>query len=90
MAQLYRTLTGQSTASKEQALGAKLSQVGTTGSQAGVLNHLTEAQAHKLDQFKERLLKDGWWSPDGVNGKPTHDDGTLLYVADISTLWLSH
>lgn len=71
-------------------MGAKLSKVGTTGSQAGVLNHLTETQAHKLDEFKERLLKDGWWSPDGVNGKATHDDGTLLYVGDIVDLRPSH
>lgn len=52
----------------------------TTNTQTGVLNHLTEAQEEKLVQFKAKLLKDGWWSPDGVNGKPTHDDGTLLWV----------
>jgi hypothetical protein len=43
-----------------------------------VLNHLTEAQAVKLDEFKDILLKEGWWTPDGLNGKPSHDDGTLL------------
>jgi hypothetical protein len=45
---------------------------------SGVLNHLTEAQAEKLVAFKEKLEKDGWWTPDGINGKPSHDDGTLL------------
>jgi len=52
----------------------------TTNTQTGVLNHLTEQQVQLLDQFKEKLQHDGWWSPDAVNGKPTHDDGTLLYV----------
>ena len=51
----------------------------TTDPLTGTLNHLTPAQEHKLEEFKEKLRKTKWWSPDGVNGKPTHDDGTLLY-----------
>ncbi|RMZ80514.1 hypothetical protein DV737_g2905, partial [Chaetothyriales sp. CBS 132003] len=45
---------------------------------SGVLNHLTAAQVRKLDEFKEKLSKDGWWTPAGPNGRPSHDDGTLL------------
>lgn len=87
--QLYRTLTGQSQKSSHSKAGSEvgsaaaqpptdLAQITTTNTTTGVLNHLTEAQERKLDEFKEALLKDGWWSPDAVNGKPTHDDGTLL------------
>lgn len=84
-AQLIRTWTG--TSQKEQEPHdninrgqAPLTRTTTTNTQTGVLNHLTEAQELKLDEFKERLQKDGWWSPDAVNGKPTHGDGTLLYA----------
>ncbi|KAK5945478.1 hypothetical protein PMZ80_002683 [Knufia obscura] len=79
--QLYRTLTGQSQNSKTDgspATPTSLSRMTTTNTQTGVLNHLTEQQEHKLVEFKEKLQADGWWSPDGINGKPTHDDGTLL------------
>lgn len=84
-AQLIRTLTGTSQVSQEPHDNinrgqAPLTRSTTTNTQTGVLNHLNEAQEAKLVDFKERLQKDGWWSPDGVNGKPTHDDGTLLYA----------
>ena len=84
MSQLYRTLTGQSQNSdhsKDHFLAptsSSLTKTTTTDPVSGVLNHLTEPQSKKLDEFKARLLKEGWWRPDGVNGKPTHDDGTLL------------
>lgn len=91
MNQLYRTLTGQSQDGQEgqasqdaqQTLSPKpppLGRTTTTDPLTGTLNHLTEKQLDLLDEFKERLEKEGWWKPDGVNGKPTHDDGTLLYV----------
>ncbi len=81
--QLYRTLTGHSQNSKTDGTLApstptSLSRLTTTNTQTGVLNHLSEEQEHKLLEFKQVLQKDGWWSPDGINGKPTHDDGTLL------------
>lgn len=79
--QLYRTLTGQSQASKADGSPAdpsSLSRMTTTNTQTGVLNHLTEEQKGLLVQFKQKLEQDGWWSPDAVNGKATHDDGTLL------------
>lgn len=82
-AQLIRTLTGTSQTQESDNINrgqAPLTRTTTTNTQTGVLNHLTEAQGVKLDEFKERLQKDGWWSPDAVNGKPTHDDGTLLYA----------
>ncbi len=85
MSELYRTLTGQSqksSQSKEQAhltpSTSVLTKTTTTDPVSGVLNHLTQPQEGKLDEFKARLQKEGWWRPDGVNGKPSHDDGTLL------------
>lgn len=89
-ATLYRTLTGQSQKSSHSKNAdlltptstrrPDLNQVPTSQTTFGLLNHLTEQQEEKLVEFKERLQKDGWWSPDSINGKPTHDDGTLLYV----------
>ena len=79
MSQLYRTLTGQSQKSyKSTQANSTLTKTTTTDPFSGVLNHLTESQSHKLDQFKDRLEKDGWWTREGVNGKASHDDGTLL------------
>eukprot|EP01099_Mayorella_cantabrigiensis_P006075 TRINITY_DN5022_c0_g1_i1.p1 TRINITY_DN5022_c0_g1~~TRINITY_DN5022_c0_g1_i1.p1 ORF type:complete len:517 (-),score=63.76 TRINITY_DN5022_c0_g1_i1:3-1553(-) len=83
MSTLYRTLTGQSQKShhSEQSTNTvqpTLTKTTTTDPLTGTLNHLTAAQEEKLDQFKAELLKGGWWSPTGVNGKATHDDGTLL------------
>ena len=85
MAALVRTLTSSSQRSQQSKdagpNGAPpLSRMTTTNVQTGVLNYLTEHQADLLVEFKEKLQKDGWWSPDGINGKPTHDDGTLLYA----------
>ena len=87
MSGLYRTLTGQSQQSQQSHMTEaskqtpSLQKTTTTDPFSGVLNHLTDAQSHKLDQFKARLEKDGWWTREGINGKPSHDDGTLLYVA---------
>lgn len=83
MAALYRTLTGQSQKSHQSEQSSHvahtvLTKTTTTDPLTGTLNHLTPVQEEKLDEFKAQLLKTGWWSPDGVNGKPTHDDGTLL------------
>lgn len=61
-----------------QQQGPDLVRVTTANTQTGVLNHLTEVQEHRLVEFKQKLETDGWWSADGINGKPTHDDGTLL------------
>ena len=87
MGSLYRTLTGQSQKSHRSHLSdgsskaqPVLTKTTTTDPLSGVLNHLTEAQGHKLVEFKELLHKDGWWTPEGPNGKPSHDDGTLLFV----------
>ena len=88
MSALYRTLTGQSQKSEQttHTTNSTVSQARptvtrttTTDPLTGTLNHLTTPQLHKLDEFKEKLQKTGWWAPDGINGKPTHDDGTLLY-----------
>lgn len=87
--QLYRTVTGQS--QKDGATGGGLApppdmtKITTTNTQTGVLNHLSEAQEQLLVEFKQKLEKDGWWSPNGINGKPTHDDGTLLYCCNNCT-----
>jgi hypothetical protein len=85
MSTLYRTLTGQSQKShhSDHTVGSQahptLTRTTTTDPLTGTLNHLTPPQELKLEEFKEKLQKEGWWSPNGVNGKPTHDDGTLLY-----------
>ncbi|KIX10151.1 uncharacterized protein Z518_01232 [Rhinocladiella mackenziei CBS 650.93] len=82
MSPLHRTLTGQSHSSHHSDHSTQaystLTKTTTTDPLAGTLNHLTPVQEQKLEEFKDRLLKGGWWSPDGVNGKPSHDDGTLL------------
>ncbi|RMZ90753.1 hypothetical protein DV736_g2001, partial [Chaetothyriales sp. CBS 134916] len=85
---LHRTRTGQSDKSQKsnsskdnQAIPASarnLAHHTAIDPLSGVLNHLTESQVRKLDEFKEKLGKDGWWTPEGVNGRPSHDDGTLL------------
>ena len=90
MGSLYRTITGQSHRS-QLSDGANvahpaqptLTRTTTTDPNSGVLNHLTEAQGVKLVEFKELLRKDGWWTPEGPNGHPSHDDGTLLYVSPV-------
>ena len=87
MSELYRTLTGQSqksNSSKQQQhltpTTSVLTKTTTTDPLSGVLNHLTQPQVRKLEDFKIKLQKDGWWTPEGINGKPSHDDGTLLYA----------
>ncbi|KIX94225.1 uncharacterized protein Z520_09935 [Fonsecaea multimorphosa CBS 102226] len=81
MSNLYRTLTGQSQKS-DHSVGTHahptLTRTTTADPLTGTLNHLNPIQEQKLHEFKQRLQEGGWWSPDGVNGKPTHDDGTLL------------
>lgn len=85
MSGLYRTLTGQSQQSYTSEASKQtpsLQKTTTTDPFSGVLNHLTDAQSQKLDQFKARLEKEGWWTRVGINGRPSHDDGTLLYVTE--------
>ena len=76
---LYRTLTGQSQRSDPESEPPPISNISTTDPLTGTLNHLTEHQSQLLVDFKEKLQKDGWWVPQGINGKASHDDGTLLY-----------
>ncbi|KIW98459.1 uncharacterized protein Z519_00120 [Cladophialophora bantiana CBS 173.52] len=84
MSTLYRTLTGQSQKShhSDHSVGTHahptLTRTTTADPLTGTLNHLNPTQEQRLHEFKERLQEAGWWSPDGVNGKPSHDDGTLL------------
>ena len=78
MSQLYRTMTGQSTTSIDTSKPTPLSRMTTSDPKTGVLNHLTDHQRELLSDFKQKLEAEGWWSPIGLNGHPTHDDGTLL------------
>ncbi|KAI1626772.1 CRAL-TRIO domain-containing protein [Exophiala viscosa] len=83
MSQLHRTMTGQSQQShiSEQTIPANsptLSRTTTADPLTGTINHLTPVQEEKLQEFKRQLEKGGWWTPNGVNGKPSHDDGTLV------------
>ena len=84
MSQLYRTITGQSEKSQQtvpaNSSSSNLSRTTTADPLTGTLNHLTPVQEEKLQEFKRQLEKGGWWTPNGVNGKASHDDGTLLYV----------
>jgi hypothetical protein len=89
MDSLYRTLTGQSQKSHHSdgsgsAAHPVLTKTTTTDPLSGVLNHLTQGQEQKLEDFKALLQKEGWWSPEALNGKPSHDDGTLLFVVLVS------
>lgn len=83
--QLYRTLTGQSQRSDHSGTSTHKVQPtptntsSTTDPLTGTLNHLTLKQEAALEDFKDRLEKQGWWVRDVNNGKPSHDDGTLLY-----------
>lgn len=83
--QLYRTLTGQSqksdhSATSTQKVAPTITNTTTTDPLTGTLNHLTLKQEAALEDFKDRLEKQGWWVRDVNHGKPSHDDGTLLYV----------
>ncbi|KIW17163.1 hypothetical protein PV08_04354 [Exophiala spinifera] len=82
MSQLYRTLTGQSHQSHRSDHSTQaqstVTRTTTTDPLTGTLNHLTAAQEERLVEFKKELQVGGWWTPDGVNGKPSHDDATLL------------
>jgi hypothetical protein len=86
---LYRTLTGQSQRSDHSATSTQkiaptpTNTSSTTDPLTGTLNHLTLKQEAALEDFKERLEKQGWWVRDVNNGKPSHDDGTLLYEAAV-------
>ncbi|OAL33973.1 hypothetical protein AYO20_06808 [Fonsecaea nubica] len=81
MSTLYRTLTGQSQTS-DHSVGThahpSLTRTTTADPLNGTLNHLNPIQEQRLQEFKQRLQEGGWWKPDGVNGKPSHDDATLL------------
>ncbi|KAI9776807.1 MAG: hypothetical protein M1839_009358 [Geoglossum umbratile] len=50
----------------------------TSDSYAGHLNHLSEHQESQLAAFKSALSDQGLWKPDDGDGKPSHDDATLL------------
>ena len=82
--QLYRTLTGQSQRSDHSGHSAQqiaptpTNTSSTTDPLTGTLNHLTLKQEAALEEFKDRLEKQGWWVREVNNGKPSHDDGTLL------------
>jgi hypothetical protein len=84
-ASLYKTLTGQSQRSDHSGHSAQKVQAtptntsSTTDPLTGTLNHLTLKQEAALDEFKDRLEQQGWWTRDVNHGKPSHDDGTLLY-----------
>ncbi len=85
--QLYRTLTGQSQRSDnsehsvEKIQPTNTNTSSTTDPLTGTLNHLTLKQEAALEDFKDQLEKQGWWVRNVNNGKPSHDEGTLLYEA---------
>ena len=48
----------------------------------GHLGHLTQEESTALDSFKKIAAKAGFYTPPGPGSKASHDDGTLVYVAD--------
>jgi hypothetical protein len=42
--------------------------------------YLSQENRNRLSSFKSARSDRGLWKPDGRDGKPTYDDGTLLYV----------
>lgn len=63
---------------------ASASQAAGTAWLAGHLNHLTEDQEKKLEEFKKLCEKEGYYKPETDGQKPSHDDATMLYVYVLS------
>ena len=49
----------------------------------GHIGHLTEDEQKAFETFKEIAFKAGLYNENGPSGKPTHDDGTVVFVASI-------
>lgn len=81
MGSLYRTLTGQSQKSNVEDVNnlTNVKSIDPADPLSGYLNHLNPLQQERLEEFKAKLQKDGWWTPEGPNGRPSHDNATLLY-----------
>lgn len=60
---------------------ASASQAAGTAWLAGHLNHLTEDQEKKLEEFKKLCEKEGYYKPEIDGQRPSHDDATMLYVS---------
>lgn len=59
---------------------ASASQAAGTAWLAGHPNHLTEQQEKSLQDFKKLCEENGYYKADAGEGKPSHDDATMLYV----------
>ncbi|KAG2414477.1 hypothetical protein HFD88_003668 [Aspergillus terreus] len=57
---------------------ASASQAAGTAWLAGHLNHLTEDQEKKLEEFKKLCEKEGYYKPEIDGQRPSHDDATML------------
>ncbi|KAL4896024.1 CRAL-TRIO domain-containing protein [Aspergillus ambiguus] len=57
---------------------ASASQAAGTAWLAGHLNHLTEEQEKKLEEFKKLCAENGYYNPESEGQKPSHDDATML------------
>ena len=44
----------------------------------GHIGHLTDEEHEAFESFKKLATDAGLYKEVGVNGKPTHDDGTLV------------
>lgn len=59
---------------------ASASQAAGTEWLAGHLNHLTEDQEKKLQEFKKLSEENGYYKSASDSGEASHDDATMLYV----------
>ncbi|KAH8423542.1 SEC14 family lipid-binding protein [Aspergillus melleus] len=79
---LWRTKSNHSqTASESDPKNdpvASASQAAGTAWLAGHPNHLTEQQETSLQEFKKRCEETGYYKADAGEGKPSHEDATLL------------
>jgi hypothetical protein len=66
---------------------ASASQAAGTEWLAGHLNHLTEDQEKKLQEFKELCKENGYYKPGSETEEASHDDATMLYVLFSVVRW---
>ena len=52
----------------------------------GHLGHLTPEEEKAFEQFKKISVKEGFYIPAAGEARASHDDGTLMFVGDLSPI----
>jgi hypothetical protein len=52
----------------------------------GHLGHLTPEEEKALEQFKKISIKEGFYTPATDEARASHDDGTLMFVVNLSPI----